>query len=295
MRQTYPNIELIVIDDGSSDNSDSVIRKSLEKHCHKFRYIRKLNEGVPKTLNLGLKLSSGKYVSIIASDDVMLPQKTEKEVDVFLKSDDNVGMVYSDSIAMNEDGSVLYPYSKVQRHSEGMIFEELLFGECFIPASTPMIKKNVFDIVGCYDESLRIEDFDMWLRISKLFKILYIPIPLTHMRINENSLGSNVAILEKDLLKSIEKLELDDQLRKKSYAYTYLTIGSRYRYTGQKVNGIKYLLKALYNRAGDIYILKNVLYNISLLLLNIFLPQKVFTFLRLYKRQIIKKGFLSQS
>src|SRR5574341_12560 len=117
MRQTYPNIELIVIDDGSSDNSDSVIRKSLEKHCHKFRYIRKLNEGVPKTLNLGLKLSSGKYVSIIASDDVMLPQKTEKEVDVFLKSDDNVGMVYSDSIAMNEDGSVLYPYSKVQRHS----------------------------------------------------------------------------------------------------------------------------------------------------------------------------------
>ena len=217
LNQTYDNIEIILIDDASKDNSKDIIKRyksELKKRFVKFSFVdRKKNVGLVKNCNLGLELSKGKYIMMFASDDIMFPKKVEKNVE-FLENNE-YGMVYSDGYKVQEnfsycdrndfDNKLLDSLVKNKNKHSGFIANKLL-EKNFIPAPTVMLKRNVFDKIGKYDESLSFEDYEMWLRVAEKYKIGFINEPLVFYRRSDYSLTGSLNKLQKyKNLKSMEK------------------------------------------------------------------------------------------
>lgn len=177
--QTYPNIEFIIVDDRSPDNSVEVINnwiKATGSNC-KF-IINEVNKGFPAVCNILLKNATGKYVSWFGSDDIMMPDKIKNQVEIMEAASEDTGFVYSDVYLIDEKGE-LFPQTDLGRAGldtmnmpEGWIFKELIKGD-FIPAMSPLVRRSCFDVVGNYDESLSYEDWDTWLRISLKYKVKY--------------------------------------------------------------------------------------------------------------------------
>ncbi len=177
--QTYPNIELIIADDCSTDDSAERIRAWVDEQgveCHLRLHDR--NQGLCRTLNEALSLASGKYIALISTDDVWLPDKTARQVMIMEALPESVAVVYSDAYVINEDGERLpgrYIQSRVQRPDtpEGDVFHTLLRDWCFIPAMATLIRRSCLDAVGPYDESLVFEDVDMWLRLARRYRFAF--------------------------------------------------------------------------------------------------------------------------
>jgi glycosyltransferase involved in cell wall biosynthesis len=176
--QTYSNTELIIVDDCSTDDSVEKIESWLSDYKKSFQFIASIkNEGVCATGNKGLKVANGKYISFIATDDVMLPAKISKQVSLFESLLKEVGMIYSDAYLIDDNSNQLFG-TFIQKHRNfdkvpsGYIFEDLIEGN-YIPGMATLIKSSVFDVVGLFDEDLIYEDYDMWLRIAKKYKIFF--------------------------------------------------------------------------------------------------------------------------
>jgi len=193
--QTYPNTELIIVDDCSTDDSAQKIANWLIDYKKSFQFIRSpKNEGVCATCNKGYEVARGKYISYIATDDVMLPEKISRQVFFFGLLPDDTGMIYSDAYLIDDDGNELLgtfiqKFRNFDYAPSGNIFETLIQGN-FIPAMATMIKSSIFKTVGSFDESLLYEDFDMWLRIAKDYKIIFQNEMTVKYRRRKNSLSS---------------------------------------------------------------------------------------------------------
>lgn len=195
--QTYPNIELIIVDDCSTDNSVAVIEDWLTNYKRPYKFIKhEINKGVCAACNSGLKNARGKYIESIATDDAMLPEKTSKQVAILEETDSKVGAVYSDTYLMDINSDPLEGRF-IARHREfttipsGNIYKELLLGN-YIPAMSFMFKASVFEDVGLYDENLIYEDYDMWLRIAAKYDILFSDFISVNYRIRPGSLTFSI-------------------------------------------------------------------------------------------------------
>ena len=194
LEQDYKNLEVIVIDDCSTDGSQNVIENfivsnSVNQFTHHFLVN---NIGNCKAFNQGLKNAKGKYVIDLSCDDVMLPNRISKQVDFFEGLDSNVGLIYSNTTYIDEAGHLLNTHfqfsGKLQPYS-GNIYSELI-QEYFIPTPTMMFKKSVLDKLNGYDEQLSYEDFDIWIRIAREHEIHYQNEVLTHTRKSSDSMSS---------------------------------------------------------------------------------------------------------
>ena len=149
------------------------------------------NQGICKTVNEALSLATGKYISPLACDDVWLPDKIARQVEVMESQSDDVGVIYSDAIQIDEHGHVL-PGLFIASHwnlpemPQGRILTSLLDGNFVVPMTT-LIRKSCFDNVGVYDENLPWEDWDMWMRIARHYSFLYSPIPFAKYRLHDKS------------------------------------------------------------------------------------------------------------
>ena len=191
-KQTYQNIQLVIIDDYSTDNTVELIEGWIKEHQVVCTFIaHQENQGVCKTYNEGLNLCKGKYYSTISCDDVMLPEKTTKQVEFFEKQDDTVGMVYSDAEVFDErdntTNSFIETYRKDTIKPTGEIFEELM-KENFIPAMSVLIKKSVFDELNGFDEELIFEDYDLFLRLARSYNVLYLNACFIQYRVHGENL-----------------------------------------------------------------------------------------------------------
>lgn len=190
-RQDYPNWELIIVDDKSTDNSVDVIKGWIKRNSMlPVRLItNELNQGVCKVLNLIIKEAQGLFLSTIGSDDIYLPNKLSIQVQAFQNLNENYAMCYSDIVRINKHGELLdggRPVSSPQGTPEGEIFNSLLIGN-FIPAMTQLTRLSVFRELGGFDESLTYEDWDMWLRIARQYRIKYVPGVVAQYRIHGRS------------------------------------------------------------------------------------------------------------
>lgn len=191
--QTYPNIELIITDDCSTDNSASLIKNWLKNYKGSYKFVRhRKNMGVCVTCNSCLKNATGEYFSLIASDDIMLPEKTARQVSFLRDTNDDTAAVYSDAYLMNEagkpmNGCFIEKHRKFESAPSGNIYLSLLKGN-FIPAMSLLIKTKVFEDVGLYDEDLVYEDYDMWLRIAAKYNIVFSDYVSARYRVRRNSL-----------------------------------------------------------------------------------------------------------
>ncbi len=193
-QQTYPNIELIITDDGSTDDSVERIRAWVDEHAVDCRLVlHDYNQGLCRTLNEALAVASGKYVAIVSVDDMWLPDKTARHVGMMEALPESVAVVYSDAHVIDDAGrSLAGPYirTRVKRFDtpEGDIFGILLQEWNFIPAMTTLIRHSCLRAAGPYDETLVLEDIDMWLRLARRYQFVFDPTVSASYRILPTSL-----------------------------------------------------------------------------------------------------------
>jgi glycosyltransferase involved in cell wall biosynthesis len=199
-QQTYPHFKLIVTDDASTDDSDAVITDWISRHRMPCIYLRhRTNKGICKTLNEALSHATGKYIALLATDDVWMPDKLESQVGLMETLPEKVGVLYSDAIQITEAGGIL-PQRFIEAHTadppaEGDIFSRLL-DRNFIPAMTTLIRTSCYETVGLYDERLCFEDLDMWLRIAQHYHFAFSPKVSAKRRIVSTSMTSTLIYTE---------------------------------------------------------------------------------------------------
>ena len=161
--QTYKNIELIVIDDGSSDSSPHLIRKL--KESHDFYFEIQDNMGLSNTLNKGIALAKGKYICTVGSDDILMLDKTEKQI-TFMEEHEDIAVCGGNAIVIDDRGKIVNKRQEFPNDRE--ITFRFLFRHCGpgLYASSAMIRKSVLDVEGGYDPEIPLEDMYMWLKLT---------------------------------------------------------------------------------------------------------------------------------
>jgi glycosyltransferase involved in cell wall biosynthesis len=192
--QTYPRIQLVVCDDGSADRSVEIAGHWLEQTGTEATFIvHEESHGICRTRNEMLRHARGAYVSSISADDVWLPDKLARQVELMERLPLSVGVVYGDAERMDEAGRPLPRmfiecFRDFERMPQGNVYEALLDGN-FIPSMTTLVRRECFEEVGPYDESLAYEDWDMWLRVAQRFEFAFSPYVSARYRIVRGSLS----------------------------------------------------------------------------------------------------------
>ena len=184
--QTYDNKEILVINDGSTDNGET--EKIALSYGNKIRYIKKENGGVATALNLAIKEMKGEYLSWLSHDDMYKPFKLEKQVEVLNKLQDKNTIIFSNVELIDERGDIFCTtnYSNLLTH------EELCQGiypviKGTVNGCSMLISKECFNKVGLFNENLKTSnDYEMWLRLFKEFNCYLIEEPLIQYRIHKN-------------------------------------------------------------------------------------------------------------
>lgn len=186
--QTYPRVELLIVDDASPDDSVTVAETWLVAHPEvNGRLIRHAtNLGVCRVCNNIVTQAKGEFISIIGSDDVYLPDKLAVQVPLLLNSPPEVGVITSAIEFMNSNGEKIPKPDDFAIPHPNDVFLTLL-KSCVIAAMSVLMRRSCFDKVGLYDEQLPFEDWDMWLRLAKEFKFLYSPQISARYRRHSNS------------------------------------------------------------------------------------------------------------
>ncbi len=168
LTQNYPDFELIVVDDGSTDDTQNI----LAEYKSRIRILQQDNKGVSAARNYGIDKARGDYLAFLDSDDIWLQNKITTQVN-FFKQDPESLICQTQEIWIR-NGKRVNP-KKYHKKYSGMIFEKTL-PRCLVSPSAVMIKKSLIEEVGCFDETLpACEDYDLWLRISCRYPIHLIP------------------------------------------------------------------------------------------------------------------------
>lgn len=163
IKQTYKNIELLVIDDGSKDNSPTIIRELGDKY--QFYYQLRENRGHLPTANELYALCNGRYICCIASDDIWILDKLEKQV-AFMEQNPQIAACYGNILRINEGGEILPFYNQYFTNYNTYSFDDIVMGRQYIYSITEMIRKDVFEKIGPFDERFMCEDFNLWLKLT---------------------------------------------------------------------------------------------------------------------------------
>jgi glycosyltransferase involved in cell wall biosynthesis len=241
LKQIYQDFEIIVVDDGSIDNTERVIANF---NNSKIRYIRHNdNRGISVARNTGIEASRGKYIALLDSDDEWLPEKLDKQIKVFQNEPPEVGVVCSWSFKIDEKGNYIGKVCLPKK--EGYMYKDLLSSNN-LSVSTLLIRKECFEKVGLFDNLLNgQEDWDMWIRIAKYYRFVLIKVPLAKRRIHSkqisNDLERKIITAHRILLKYSDELKKSRSIFSKHYFY----IGNRLCHIGKIKEGQRYLLKAI--------------------------------------------------
>lgn len=220
LNQTFGDFELIIVDDGSTDDTEEAIKAFRD---NRIKYIKcKENKGAPVARNTGIGLAEGEYVAFQDSDDEWLPEKLEKQMKIFETTPINVGIVYTAFWQKKDNSQIYIPYASVKQ-KEGDIHTELL-KESFIGLPTVVIRKKCFEKAGMFDENLpRLQDWELVIRLAKHYNFRFIDEPLVTAYYLPDSITANRSVhikaLEIILTKHFEDFAKDKKILAKRYFY----------------------------------------------------------------------------
>lgn len=172
LKQTYPILEVLVIDDNGENSSFSIELERLCSHFDKVKYINyKKNVGACAARNVGISLAKGDIIAFLDDDDEWLPTKIEKQIKIFESSSKNTGMVFCSGYVDDKKTGRKYDYYNCNSIPNPS-FSYLLKYDSIGSTSQALVKKSVFDVVGGFWEELPArQDYEMWIRISQKFEI----------------------------------------------------------------------------------------------------------------------------
>lgn len=187
--QTYSEIEIIVVDDGSTDESSTIIKEFGERH--ELKYIFQCNAGVSAARNTGIIASTGEYIVPLDADDILLPESIEKKVKLAVQG--NYDLVYSWVEVTDENLNSIKVCKG--RGPQNLLDELFVFSPpAIISPSSTLIKSAVFNEIGYFDTNLSVSaDVDMWIRIAKSKKVGQVAEALSQYRLVPGSMNTNVS------------------------------------------------------------------------------------------------------
>lgn len=187
-KQTFQNFEIILIDDGSTDNTVQEARNSNSRAA----IFQQDNRGVVNARNRGIGLAKGKYICFIDSDDVVLPDRFARQVSV-LESNPEIGLVYSDAYAIDSNDKILGRFHEVYPVKKGNLDEQLVLHYCFVPIMTVMVRRELLLATGLFENPGYICDYVKWIEIAHISQSYYIPEPLACWRRHTASVSKTTA------------------------------------------------------------------------------------------------------
>ena len=189
LNQTFKNFEFIIINDGSTDKSESII-KSFADQDERIRFFNQSNYGLTRSLNKAVSVSIGKYIARIDADDISLPDRLKKQYEI-LESSENIGLCYTNFYEIDFLGKKIR--KKMITNRFNLIKHNLSRGVNNIAHSSVMFRKSVFDKLSGYREKLKkSQDFDLWLRMSEITTFSSTEgEPCVHIRIHKDSITFN--------------------------------------------------------------------------------------------------------
>lgn len=253
LAQTYRDIEVIVVDDGSKDDSRAV----LESYGDTIKAIFQQNQGVAAARNNGAAASDGEYIAFLDADDAWLPTKIERQIDRFADSE-TLGLVHVGVDEVDSEGQSLVHRLE---GAEGTVSATLLMlGREGVlgGGSGAMVRRAVFDEIGGLDERLSTSaDWDMFYRVSERSEVGFVRELLVKYRVHGSNMHTNVDVFEHDMLLAFEKAFISPSpeiaaVRRKAYGSLFQILAGSYYYAGQYGAFVTNSLKSVTREPGNI-------------------------------------------
>jgi glycosyltransferase involved in cell wall biosynthesis len=205
LAQTLGGVDVVVVDDGSTDDTPAV----LTRYAGRIRVLRQSNRGLAAARNAGLAAARGTYVAFLDADDVVAPAKLAVQV-AALERAPTVGWTYCDVLietaATGATVTASERFGYAARALDGWLFPELIHGN-FIPAIAPLIRRTALEAAGGFDERLTaLEDWDLWLRLALIAEARYTPEVLVRYRIHPGGLSEDRARMDRNRFHVLDKL-----------------------------------------------------------------------------------------
>lgn len=201
--QTFRDFEIVVVNDGSTDDSASIIEPYVKKFNGILNLINQTNQGQTVAKNVGIKNTMGQLIAFLDSDDIWRPEKLESQV-ALMQSNPDMGLYYTNAYKINENGDRIGTITALPSY-RGKCFSEILLRNNIV-ASSVMIRREMIDQVGFFDESLEAcENWDLWIRTTKVAPIDFIDRPLTLYRVHSGNMSKNLDKMYRSRLKLIDK------------------------------------------------------------------------------------------
>jgi glycosyltransferase involved in cell wall biosynthesis len=239
LNQTYADLEVIVVDDGSKDGTVA----ALDTFGDRIRVHQQENGGVAKARNTGVALATGAWVAFLDADDLWMPTKVERQ----LACAKSAPMVYTDRLNIGARGDLPELQSLVTPMHQGDVFVPLLREGNFITNTSVMIRKELFTKLGGFFTGLNgTEDWDLWIRVAERNPIGFVPEPLVKYRFHEGSISRNWARMSRERTQVIARAlaldrgeTLDWVTRRQIWSETWRTNGWDAGRSGARLNALK--------------------------------------------------------
>lgn len=205
VNQEYRNLELIVVDDFSTDKSREKILEFIDKNPSTHYIFNDKNIGNCRSFNHAFQISQGKFLIDLSTDDVLLPNRIKEQVRKFEESE-MIGVVCSDADYIDENSKFLGNIKTGLKLPIGNIYEDVLAGQSYIMPVTLMMRRTILEQLNGFDETLSYEDFDFWVRSSRICEYGYVAQVLSYQRILKNSYSTQFNTKNSPLIKSAVKV-----------------------------------------------------------------------------------------
>lgn len=206
LRQTYTDWEVVLVDDGSTDDTRSVVQARIASFDGRLRYIYQTNRGLPAARNTAIRNAQGEFFALLDADDVWRERRLELGVAV-LDGDPAAGLVHGKVARINVDGEFIeFPPGPPRKYLEGRIARAIYTRRAHLLCPTILFRRACVDVVGLFDETMRAtEDRDLWFRIAERYGVRYIDDVVADYRISAKSMSQDSERMMKWQIHFIEK------------------------------------------------------------------------------------------
>ena len=248
LAQTFKDYEILVVDDGSTDDTKEV----LNKYGDSIRYLYKPNGGVSSARNYGIEESRGKYVALLDADDFWMPEKLAKQIAV-LEADENIGLCYASTEKVAENLQTVLGYIEAKTYEdycEALLLNlNIVAGSC----SSAVVRRDVTQKTNGFDaEFSTCADWEYWLRLSLLTKFAPVAEYLVKYRVVAGSMSSDPFVSKRDTEGVLRKFfampnlpEKYKKLEKKSLSNNLMVVSGEFLHNGKIVESVRCMWESL--------------------------------------------------